>query len=39
LPESEIPEDKLVIVQVLGVQIEIVDEDDLIEEDWIISFR
>jgi hypothetical protein len=39
LPDSEIPEDKSVIVQVLGVQIENVDEDDLIEEDWIISFR
>ena len=39
LPDSEIPAGKSVIVQVLGVQIENIEEGDLIEEDWIISYR
>ena len=39
LPESEIPEDKTVVVQILGVRVQDVSEDDFLGEDWIISFR
>jgi hypothetical protein len=39
LPDSEIPEGKSVIVQILGVQLETVGEEPLIENDWIVSFR
>ena len=39
LPDSEIPEDKTVVVQILGVQLQNVGQDALIEDDWIISFR
>ena len=39
LPESEIPEGKSVIVQILGVQLENVGEEPLIENDWLVSFR
>jgi hypothetical protein len=39
LPDSEIPEDKSVIVQILGVQLEDLGNEALIETDWIVSFR
>lgn len=39
LPDSEIPDDKSVVVQVMGVRIENIREGDLVKEDWIISFR
>lgn len=39
IPDSEIPPDKTVIVQVLGVQIESLSSDDIRGNDFIISFR
>jgi hypothetical protein len=39
LPSSEIPSGKSVIVQILGVRLSELEDDDLVEEDWIISFR
>lgn len=39
LPDSEIPSSKTVIVQILGVRLENLGEDDIVEEDWIISTR
>lgn len=39
LPDSEIPEGKTVIVQILGVRLENLEENDLVETDWIISYR
>ena len=39
LPESQIPENKSVIVQILGVQLEKLGEADIIESGWIVSYR
>jgi hypothetical protein len=39
LPDSEIPEGKSVIVQILGVQLEDPGNEPLTETDWIVSFR
>ena len=39
LPEYEIPEDKSVIVQILGVRIQNTDQDDFVGGDWIVSYR
>lgn len=39
LPETLIPEGKTVIVQILGVRLENLEEGDLVEADWIISYR
>ena len=39
LPESIIPEGKSVIVQILGVRLEKIQPDDLVENDWIVSYR
>ena len=39
VPTSQIPEDKSVIVQILGVRLEDLESGDLVESDWIISIR
>ena len=39
LPESIIPEGKSVIVQILGVRLEKIQPDDLVENDWIVSYH
>ena len=39
LPDSEIPDDKSVVVQILGVRLGELQENDLVENEWIISFR
>jgi 4-amino-4-deoxy-L-arabinose transferase-like glycosyltransferase len=39
LPESQIPENRSVIVQILGVRLGDIKEGDLVKDDWIISYR
>ena len=39
LPESELPEGKSVIVQILGVTVEKRQQNDVVGDDYIISFR
>ena len=39
LPDSEIPEGKSVIVQLLGVRLENIGKEPVIETDWIVSYK
>jgi hypothetical protein len=39
LPDSQIPEGKTVVVQILGVQLDKTSDNDFVGSDWVVSFK